>query len=66
MGRPEPVIDNVSVPEGDAGTTQATFTVSLSASSFKTITVDYATADGTATAPADYASASGTLSFAPG
>jgi Calx-beta domain len=59
-------IDNLSVPEGDAGTTQATFTVSLSASSFKTITVDYATADGTAAAPGDYASTSGTLSFAPG
>src|SRR5437588_633308 len=29
-------------------------------------TIDYDTADGTATAPSDYAPASGTLTFAPG
>ena len=59
-------INNVSTPEGDAGATTATFTVSLSAPSGKAISVDYATADGTATAPGDYAGVSGTLSFAPG
>ena len=32
----------------------------------KTVTVDYATADGTATAGTDYTATSGTLSFAPG
>jgi hypothetical protein len=32
----------------------------------KTVTVDYATSDGTATAGADYASKSGTLTFSPG
>ena len=42
-----------------------TTTVTLSAASEKTITVDYATADGTATAANDYISATGTLSFAP-
>ena len=36
-------IDDVSVTEGDAGVTQATFTVSLAGSSVKTVTVDYAT-----------------------
>ena len=42
-----------------------TTTVTLSAASEKTITVDYATADGTATAANDYISATGTLSFVP-
>ena len=38
-------------------------TVSLDAASEKTITVDYTTADGTATAANDYVSATGTLTF---
>ena len=59
-------IDNVSTGEGDVGTTTATFTVTLSAASGKPITVDYASADGTAVAPGDYTGVSGTLSFAPG
>lgn len=40
--------------------------LSLSAASGREARVDYATADGTATAGSDYASASGTLSFAAG
>ncbi|PZQ18412.1 MAG: autotransporter outer membrane beta-barrel domain-containing protein [Rhodanobacter denitrificans] len=59
-------IGNVSVPEGDSGTTPAVFTVSLSAASGQTVTVNYATANGTATASADYQPASGTLTFPPG
>jgi uncharacterized repeat protein (TIGR01451 family) len=59
-------IDDVSVTEGNSGTTNATFNVWLSAASGKTVTVNYATADGTATQPADYNSASATLTFAPG
>ncbi|NYI20205.1 outer membrane autotransporter protein [Xanthomonas arboricola] len=59
-------IDDVSVIEGNSGTTTATFTVSLSTASGQTVTVNYATADGTATAGSDYAARSGTLSFAPG
>ena len=55
-----------TVTEGNSGTVDATFTVSLSAPSGRTVTVDFATANGTATAPADYAAASGTLSFATG
>ena len=42
------------------------FTVSLSRSSANTITVNYATQDGTATAGQDYTSKSGTLTFAAG
>ncbi len=44
----------------------ATFTLSLNVPSGRSLSVDYATADVTATAPADYLAASGTLTFAPG
>ena len=56
----------MSLTENDSGTVNAIFTVQLSASSSQTITVDFATADGTATAGTDYIATSGTLSFAPG
>jgi Calx-beta domain len=59
-------IDDVSLAEGNAGTTTATFTVSLSAASGKTVTVDWATADDDAIQPADYTAGSGTLTFVPG
>lgn len=42
------------------------FTVSLSTPSGKTVSVDYATADGTATAGADYESTSGTVTIPAG
>ncbi len=44
----------------------ATISVALGSASGFTITVDYATSDGTAIAPGDYTAASGTLTFAPG
>jgi uncharacterized repeat protein (TIGR01451 family) len=59
-------IDDVSVTEGNSGTTTAAFTVSLSTASGRSVTVNYATADGTATQPSDYQSTSGALTFAPG
>src|SRR5207302_31660 len=59
-------INDVSVTEGNSGTTQATFTVTLSVPGQNPVTLDYATADGAATAPSDYQSASGSLTFAPG
>lgn len=59
-------IADVSQAEGDSGTTTMTFTVTLSAASGKTVTVDYATADGTAAAGSDYTSTSGTLTFTAG
>jgi uncharacterized protein (TIGR03437 family) len=59
-------INDVSVTEGNTGTVNATFTVTLSAVSENTVTVNYATVDGTASAPADYQSTSGQLTFNPG
>ncbi|MBL0731034.1 immunoglobulin-like domain-containing protein [Piscinibacter sp. HJYY11] len=55
-------VNDIIVNEA-AGT--ATFTVTLSAPSGQTVTVNYATADGTATT-ADYTAASGVLTFTPG
>ncbi len=43
-----------------------TFTVTLNPAADSTVTVDYATADGTAIAGQDYVAASGTVTFAPG
>ncbi len=61
------MINDVTIsPEGASGTRLATFTVSLTRPSGETITVDYATAAGTATANVDYQTTSGTLTFAPG
>ena len=59
-------INDATVIEGNAGTVNAVFTVTLSAASGQTTTVNYATADGTATQPADYTSTTGTLTFTPG
>jgi hypothetical protein len=59
-------INNVSLTEGNSGTSTATFTVTMSAASGQTVSVAFATADGTATAGSDYVAKSGTLTFAPG
>jgi hypothetical protein len=63
---PAITIDDVTVTEGNSGTVSANFTVSLSFASTQTVTVNYATADGTAKQPSDYQSAGGMLTFAPG
>ena len=66
-GLPKLSITDVSVVEGNTGTTPATFKVTLTPASAQTVTVDYATANGSATvANGDYAAASGTLTFDPG
>jgi hypothetical protein len=59
-------VNSVSIAEGNSGTTQATFTVTLSAADTHPVVVDYATTDGTAIAGADYVATSGRLTFNPG
>jgi hypothetical protein len=65
-GAPSISVGDVTLSEGDAGTSNATFTVTLAPASGKSVSVDYATTDGSATAPSDYSSAGGTLTFSPG
>ena len=63
---PELSIDDVSVTEGDSGTTEAVITVSLSRPSTQPVTVGFAPADDTATiADNDYIPFAGSINFAP-
>jgi len=55
-----------TLAEGQTGSQDVTFTVTLSAASGLPATVGYATVDGTATAGSDYTAASGTVNFAAG
>ena len=57
-------VANATVREGPQA--QLSFDVSLDRAAAVTVTVDYATSDGTATAGADYTATSSTLSFAAG
>ncbi len=63
---PSMTIDDVTVTEGNTGTVSASFTVRLSSAATQAVTVSFATANGTATAPADYLAASGALTFTVG
>jgi hypothetical protein len=64
--RPALRVSDVRVGEGDSGDAAAAFVVSMSAALDRPVTVEYATADGTAGAASDYAAAGGTLTFEPG
>jgi len=60
-------VADTSVVEGDEGVTAMVFRLSLSNPSSLAVTVDYATADGTATvADGDYTAKTGTVTFSPG
>jgi probable HAF family extracellular repeat protein len=59
-------INGVSKNEGNNGTTSFVFTVTLSVASAAPVSVNFATADSSARAPADYEARSGALDFAPG
>jgi len=63
---PDLSIADAGVPEGDAGSSSAPVTLTLTAASGRPITVDVATVDGTATAGSDYVATAGTVAFAPG
>jgi hypothetical protein len=59
-------IGDVRMAEGNAGQTAFRFTVSLDTAQSAPVTADFATANGTATAPSDYSATTGTVTFAPG
>jgi Calx-beta domain/HYR domain len=61
--KPQISMGNATVDEGDTGTSDANFNVTLSEASTSAVTVDYATADGTATQAEDYQQTQGTLTF---
>ena len=74
-GTPSAAINDVTQAEGNAGTSQMTFTVTLSHPSSQTITVNYSTAPGapdpatagaSCTAGVDYVTQSGSRTFVPG
>jgi len=64
--QPTIVIGDNQMGEGNSGTTPFSFAMSLSNPSYQPITVEYATADGTATAGSDYQAAKATFTFLPG
>jgi hypothetical protein len=68
VGAPPPTINagDASIAEGNSGTTDLLMPVTLSAAAAGPVTVNFATANGTATAGSDYTATSGTLTFAPG
>jgi sugar lactone lactonase YvrE len=59
-------IGDAIVDEGNNGTVTASFPVTLSPASGQTVTVQFSTSNGSATAGQDYQSTSGTLTFQPG
>lgn len=59
-------IADARVVEGNSGTSTAAFAVTLSQASASPVTVNYATANGSATAGSDFVAGSGTVTFAAG
>ena len=59
-------VTDVSLNEGNSGTTNFPFVIALSNASYQSITVTYSTANDTAVSPGDFTSASGSVTFAPG
>ncbi|MDT4966099.1 MAG: large repetitive protein [Acidobacteriota bacterium] len=59
-------INDITVTEGDSGTTAANFTVTLSAPTTHRVTINYATANGTGIKGIDYSETTGAISFQPG
>lgn len=60
------LIDSPSITEGTGGTSELTFTVTLTSPSTDQVSVNYRTIDRSAKAGSDYKAASGSLMFSPG
>jgi CSLREA domain-containing protein len=63
---PALLVNDVQITEGNSGTKILTFTITLSKASGKTVSVNYATANGVALSTSDYMAASGTMNFTSG
>lgn len=66
QGQPSIFINSTSILEGNSGSVQAVFTLTLSSPALQKITVNYSTSDGFAHSGSDYESASGQASFTAG
>ena len=64
--KPTISINDVSKAEGNSGTTNFDFSVTLSSASGQVVSIDYTTLGGTAVPGSDFQLASGTLTFNPG
>lgn len=62
---PNITIADQSINEGNSGTTNMTFTVTVTNMKATNVTVNYTTSDGTALAGSDYNTTSGTVTFTP-
>ncbi len=60
------IADAGNIPEGDTGTTNATFNITISTPYYRDFTLNYTTVDGTAKAGLDYTAVQGTLFFPKG
>jgi hypothetical protein len=63
---PALTVNNKTITEGNAGTTNMVFTLALDGPSGKTVKASYETDDRTATAPSDYLEKFDTVTFNPG
>ncbi|MFM7205908.1 MAG: Calx-beta domain-containing protein [Planctomycetaceae bacterium] len=65
---PPPTVEiaSAATSEGDSGVRQLVFVVTLSAAAPTSVTISWATANGTAVAGRDYLAARGTVTFSPG
>ncbi len=66
LALPQVSMGDISLTKPNVGTTNAVFTLSLATPSSQTITVAYATTNGSATAGIDYVPQSGAITFLPG
>jgi hypothetical protein len=65
-GGPYLTFGDLVVAEGSNGTATANFKVSLASAQPQTVTVDFTTVDGSATAGSDFVATNGTVTFVPG